>query len=163
MQHLGGRLELFVLQQPVDQFLSRIFKLLFLGLRRIARQQHPRLDLDKRRGHHQKVGRDRNVEALHQPDVPQVLVGDLRDRDVEDIRLLLTDQKEQQIERARKFAHLDLQLVTRPGEDLGRLFMKVECKLFERFLLHQRWVIIRGFGGNALLGHAFSASSASSA
>ncbi len=131
IKHLSGRLEFLVFKKLIYEFLSRIFKLFFIRRRqRIARQQHSRLDLDQRRRHHDKVSRDRDVETFHQPDVFDVFVSDLCDRDVEDIRLLLLDQIQKQIKRPGKLAELDLQLVARFGNDLGLFFIEVENELF---------------------------------
>ena len=99
VQQLGRRLELLVLEQPPHQRLARIFLGIFL--RRVgARQQHPRLDVDQRRRHHQELARDVEVHLLHQIDVVEVLLGDQRDRDVVDAELVLPDQMQQEIERA---------------------------------------------------------------
>ena len=73
VQQLGGGLELLVLEQAPHERLARI--LVRILLRRIgARQQHPRLDVDQRRRHHQELPGDVEVQLLHQVDVLEVLL-----------------------------------------------------------------------------------------
>ena len=67
MQQLGGRLELLVLEQPPDQRVARVFLLAFDACSRLGpRQQHLRLDVNQRRGHHQELARDVEIQLLHQ-------------------------------------------------------------------------------------------------
>ena len=66
------------------------------------RQQHARLDLGQRRGHHQILAGELELQFLHQLDVLHVLAGDLGDRDVENVDVLPADQVQQQIERPSK-------------------------------------------------------------
>ncbi len=51
-------------------------------------------------GHHQVLGGQLQAHRLHQLDIPHVLTGDFRHRDVEDIDVLFTDQVQQQIQGA---------------------------------------------------------------
>ncbi len=61
-----------VLEQPAHERLARI--LLGVLLRRIGpRQQHPRLDVDERRRHHQELAGDVEIQLLHQVEVLEVL------------------------------------------------------------------------------------------
>ena len=99
MQHLRRAFEPLVLQQTVDQFFTRIFFRNQLGQRRIARQQHFRLDVDQRRGHVDELGAQLDIHLGGALDVFEILSGDLSDRDVVDVDLLLADQVQQQIER----------------------------------------------------------------
>ncbi len=108
MQQLGGGLELLMFEQPPDQRIARVFRVRIVGLRRVgARQQHPALDVNQRRGHHQELAGDVEVELLHQAEVREVLLGDQRDRDVVDVDLILLDQVDEQIERAFERLQLD--------------------------------------------------------
>ena len=95
MQQLGRGLELLVLEQPADERLARIlFRILLRGIG--PRQQHARLDVNQRRGHHEELPRDVEVQLLHQVEVVEVLLGDERDRNVVDVHLVLLDEVEQQ-------------------------------------------------------------------
>ena len=85
--------------QPVDQFRARIL-LLFGRRQRIARQQHLRLDVNQHRRHVNEFGRDVHIQLAQLFDVGQILRGDLRDRNVVDVDVLLANQIEQQVERA---------------------------------------------------------------
>src|ERR1035437_3199697 len=88
-----------MLQQPVDQFVPRIF--LFLRRRiRIARQEHFRLDVNQHRGHINKFGRHVHIEFANFLDVGQILRRDARDGNVINVDILLADQVQQQVERA---------------------------------------------------------------
>ena len=119
VQHLGGGLELLVLEQAPHQRVARIF-----FVRRIAgrglgpRQQHLALDVDQRRRHHQEFAGDVEVELLHQVQVLEVLLGDDRDLDVVDVHLVLLDQMNEQIERAFERLQLDLDRLELRLEDL---------------------------------------------
>jgi hypothetical protein len=59
-----------------------------------------RLPLDQGRRHQEEVGGDVEVQLLHQAHVREILVGDLRDRNLRDVHLVALDQVEQEIERA---------------------------------------------------------------
>ena len=56
---------------------------------------------------------------------------DACDRDVENIRLFLPDQKQQQIERAGKFADLDVQIRRASRQRSGQSFPKIKVELFQ--------------------------------
>ncbi len=119
MQQLGRGLEPLMLEQPAHQRLARIF--LRILLRRIGpRQQHPRLDVDQRRRHHQELAGDVEVQLLHQVEVLEVLLRDERDRDVVDVDLVLLDEVQQQIERALEVLEAD-RVVLEDGLELELL------------------------------------------
>src|SRR5262249_47906940 len=106
VQQLRGRLELLVFEQPAHQRLARILFRIFL--RRIrTRQEHPRLDVNQRRSHHEELARHVEVQLLHQIDVGEVLLGDEGDRNVVDVDLVLLDEVQQQIERSLEILQAD--------------------------------------------------------
>jgi hypothetical protein len=117
VQQLRRGLELLVLEQAAHQRLARI--LLGIFLRRVgARQQHPRLDVDQRRRHHQELPRDVQVHLLHQVDVFDVLRRDQGDRNVVDAQLVPLDQVQQQVERALEGGQLEAEAIV--DDRLGR-------------------------------------------
>src|SRR2546423_807812 len=118
IEHSGRGLEFLVFQQPVDQLLPRVVDLLVDRDERVSRQQHLRFDLDQCRGHYEKIGRERDVEPLHHLDVFEILLCDAGDRNVKNVRPLLPDDKQQQVERPGEVADLDLEIV-RATHDLG--------------------------------------------
>ena len=64
VQQPGGRLEFLVLEQPADERVARILLLaLDAGGRLRPRQQHPRLDVNQRRRHHEELAGDVEVRA----------------------------------------------------------------------------------------------------
>ena len=69
--------------------------------------QLARLEVRERRRHHQVVGRDVDRHRLHHLEVLQVLLGDERDRDVDDVDLVRLAQVQQQIERALELGQRD--------------------------------------------------------
>ena len=73
------------------------------------RQQHLRLDLDQRRRHEDELAAQVDVQLFGLAEIVQVLVGDLRYRDVVDADLLLADQIEQQINRAGVLFQFDVE------------------------------------------------------
>ena len=77
-------------------------------LGRIGRHQLARLDVRQRRRHQQVLAGDVEVERAHEVEHLQVLLGDERDRDVEDVELVLLDEVQQQIERPLELGQLDL-------------------------------------------------------
>ena len=102
-QVLGRMLVLLVLEQAADQLFARVdgvFTVL-AGFQRLGRRhQFARLEVGQVRGHHQVVGRHFDRHVLHELQVLDVLLGDERDGDVENIELVGLAQVEQQIERA---------------------------------------------------------------
>jgi hypothetical protein len=57
-------------------------------------------DLHEGGGHHQELARVLDVQFLDRQHVPEELLGDGRDRDVEHIHLVPLDQVQEQVERA---------------------------------------------------------------
>ena len=86
-----------------------------------ARQQHARLDLGQRRGHHQVLAGELELHFLHQLDVLHVLARDLGDRDVEDVEVLPADQVQQQVERTFERLEEHLERLRRDVEILRHL------------------------------------------
>ena len=105
LEHAGRVAVLLVLQQPADQFLPRVFQLLLDFL--FARQHHPRLDLDQRAGHVEKIAHRVDVDLLQHGDVFEKLVGDRRDRNVRHVELVLAHQIQQQVQRTAKHLQID--------------------------------------------------------
>ena len=67
VQQLGRRLEVLVLEQAADQRVARIFVVVGSPARGLGpRQQHPALDVDQRRRHHQELAGEVEIELLHQ-------------------------------------------------------------------------------------------------
>lgn len=60
--------------------------------------EHPRLDLNQRRSHHQKLASLIDVDRINLSQQLDVLIGDCSDGNVGDIDFSLADEKEQQIE-----------------------------------------------------------------
>ena len=147
IEHLRRRFELLVFEQPFDQLRARVFVQVFLAIGiRIGREQHLRFDVNQRRGHHQKIARDGDVQLLHQLEIGQVLFGDARDRDVVDVDLVFLDQVEQQIKRPLE----DLEFDTVFSQASGHLVAR--CRTIGRAVRRwQRWRNLRlvsaSFGG----------------
>ena len=98
------------------------------------RQQHARLDLGQHRGHHQVLGRQFQAQVLHQVDVLHVLVGDVGDRDVEDVQVLAADQIQQQVERPLEGIEEHLQRIRRDVQVLGQVELRLSLHDGERHL-----------------------------
>src|SRR6266516_4219543 len=109
LQLRGGVFELFVFDELADQLPARVFLLLVaLGLDLLVhRQQFAALDIHERRGHHEKLTGDFEVELAHQLDVLNELRGDLRQVDLVNVHLLLFHQVQEQVERAFEDLELD--------------------------------------------------------
>ncbi len=106
VQQLGRGLEPLMLEQAAHERLARILLgILLRGI--VARQQHPRLDVDERRRHHEKFTGDIETQFGHQIQVFEVLLRDEDDRDVVDVHLVLLDEVQQQIERALEVLQAD--------------------------------------------------------
>ena len=91
-------LVLLVFEQAADQLLARVdgFFAVFGGLERLRRgHELTRFQVGQVRGHDQVVGRDLDRHVLHQLEVLDVLLGDERDRDVEDVQLVGLAEVEQ--------------------------------------------------------------------
>ena len=91
-----------VFQKALHQLLTGV-ALLPAGLFVLfARQQHAALDVQERRRHDEEFTGNIHVLAVHLPDVFQVLVCDLRDRNVVDVDFVFFDQVYEKIQRALK-------------------------------------------------------------
>src|SRR5919198_1556260 len=103
-ERLRGLLVLLVLEEAAHQLGPRIACLLRqIGLGQgllLTWEEQPALDVRERGGHHQELARDVQVQLAHPLQVLEVLLGDQRDRNVEDVDPLLPDQMEQEIQRA---------------------------------------------------------------
>src|SRR5262249_19111150 len=64
------------------------------------RQEAAGLEVDERGRDEQELGRYVEVEALHPPELGEILVDDPRQRDLPQVDLLLEDQVEEQVEGA---------------------------------------------------------------
>jgi hypothetical protein len=112
-----------------------------------ARQQHARLDLGQDRGHHQVLGGQLEAQVLQHVDVVDVLAGDLRDRDVEDVQVLPADQVQQQVERALEGLEDDLERIRRDVQVLRHLQHRLALEHGQRHLLllgRRRWKYASG-------------------
>jgi hypothetical protein len=134
-RHLGGKEVAFQARQPVERHRHFLEALVFLQapdqLRarvvlvldfRLARQQHPRLDLGEHRRHHQVFGSQFETQCPHHGDVVDVLAGDLGDVDQQDVEVAAADQVEQQVERTLESLQHHLEGVRRDvqiGRELG--------------------------------------------
>ncbi len=93
-----GAFEALVFLQPADELGARIvFRSVALQGR--TREQHPRLDLRQCRGHHHVLASKLELQVLHQLDVLHVLLGDLGERNVENVEILPADEIQKQVER----------------------------------------------------------------
>ncbi len=88
-----------MLEQAVDKFVAGVV-LRVGGSKRIAWQQHLRLDVDQHRSHVDELGGYIHVEVAYTLDIRKVLRRDPGDGNVVDVDVLLADQVEQQVERA---------------------------------------------------------------
>ena len=106
-----GKLDAFVFHQAAHQFGTRILLVLAQGAR--ARQQHSRFYFHQQRRHQQIFRGKLEVTPAHQLDVLQILLGEPRHGDIEDVDIGLADQVEQQVERAFESVEEDLQRIRR--------------------------------------------------
>src|SRR5688572_1398311 len=97
LQRLRRLLEPAILEELSDQALARV--LFLLHGRDGGGKKHARLDPHERRRHHEELPRHFQVQLPHQIQRLQILAGDLRDRDVGDLDLVLLDQVQQQVQR----------------------------------------------------------------
>src|SRR3954470_750781 len=93
---------LLVLEQPADELLARVgSRLEPFGVRcLLAGKEEPRLDVRERRRHEQVLARQIEIEIPRPLEVLEVAGGEEGDRDVEDVELVLLDEREEEIERA---------------------------------------------------------------
>ena len=112
-QLLGRDLVLLVLQEAPDELGARVdlvLRLLVVLVVRLLRQEHLALDVGQRRGHHEVLARDVQIELLHQRDVLEVALRHEGDREVQDVQLVLPDQMQEQIERPLEVRQRDLEV-----------------------------------------------------
>src|SRR5207244_12173267 len=88
-------------EQPAHRLCARGLP---FAVPRTAGQECLRLDPQQTGGHLQVV---RRLAQAQVADHAQELIGDLRDREVGDVELVLADEMQQQIERARELLELD--------------------------------------------------------
>jgi hypothetical protein len=91
-----------------------------------ASRNHPRLDLDQRAGHIEKIAHRVHVELLEHRQVAQELIGNRRDRQIDDLHLMLPHQVQEQIERPTEDFQIDAKVhaalgsVSGPVQQAGR-------------------------------------------
>ena len=110
----GDVLEFLVLDEAADEFPARVLNVVFFlgGIDlEIDGEEFAALDVHERRGHHEELAGNVEVELAHQLDVPDELGRDLGDVDVVNVHLLLFHKVEEQIERS--FEDLELDFVFR--------------------------------------------------
>ena len=73
-------------------------------------------------GHIEKVADAVDVDLLQHGDVVQELFGDGRDAEVDDVKLLLTDEVKQQVERSAEVVELDAEVRHGKGRMRPRVF-----------------------------------------
>ena len=123
-----------------------------------------RFYLHQRRGHHQEIPGQVDIEALEHLHVSQVLLGDPGNGDVVDIDLFFADQIQQQIQRPREYfkiyaipGQLSLLLVVR-FEDfpcpLGLAFESLQLQVQQRgnSTVYVRYVLPGNNGPDAEVG-----------
>ena len=112
LEHPGDLLERAVLQQPGEQQVARLEQREVLLVLDVALRQQPRrLEVEQGGGDEQER-RGLLEVPLRSPaglDVGDELVGDLRQRDLGDVELVLGDQAEQQVERALEVVQAQLE------------------------------------------------------
>ena len=111
LEHRGDLLERAVLQQPGEQQVAGLQQREVLLVLDVALRQQPGgLEVEQRRGDQQERRRLLEVPDLAAGlDVRDELVGDLRQRHLGDVELVLGDQAEQQVERALEVVEPDLE------------------------------------------------------
>lgn len=98
---LGRLLELLVLDELPYQLRPGVLDLGLILRAPLRRgKQQAALDVHQLGSHEDELPGDLEVEHLHQVQVSEILVGDLDDRDVPDIHLLLPDQVQEQVQRS---------------------------------------------------------------
>ena len=110
----GDVLEGAVLQQPGEEQVARLDEgQVLLVLRAGLRQQPDGLEVEQGGGDEEELGRLAEVPVgvggLGGLDVGDELVGDLGQRDLGDVELVLADQAEQQVERPREDVEVHLE------------------------------------------------------
>ena len=100
----GGLLDALILDELLHEGPSWV--LAFLGGRDFLfgpafdREEHAALDIHQRGRHDEEVAGEFEIVLLLRAQDLEILLGDLLDRDIVDIDLVLADQEEQQVQRA---------------------------------------------------------------
>ena len=110
---LADRLEPLELESQGRRHLGAARLLVFAGLG----QQQARLHIGEPRRHHEIVGGELELLAGHLRDELKILVGELEDRDLRQVDLLVARQDEQQVERPFIAFEVEHQPVFRLGLD----------------------------------------------
>src|SRR5215471_1028501 len=119
MQQAGRGFELLMLEQASHERVARILFFAFDTRSRLrTRKQHPRLDVNQRRRHDEKLAGDVEIQLLHQLNRVEILLRDERDGNVMDFHRVLLDEMEEQIERSLEVLELDGKCVNRRLEIL---------------------------------------------
>ena len=105
-QQLGRGAGALVFEQRVDKVPARV---LFL----LAGQQHARFDEHQLGRVVDELARDLHIQPPHRFDVRHVLLGNLGNGDVEDVQLILGNQRQQQVEGAFVLLDFEVQLLHR--------------------------------------------------
>jgi hypothetical protein len=106
LQVLGDHLELSVLDQSLDELFAGV-DLFALFVDRRSRKEHLRLDPNERGRHDQVLPGQLQIELLHEAQMPEILGGDVGDRDIRDVQLVPLDEVQEQIERPLECVELD--------------------------------------------------------
>ena len=103
-QVLGGLLESAVLQELADELLSveSVELLRFELPLLLAREEFPGLEGKELRGHDQELAGDAQLGFVGILEEGEVLVGDLRHGDRARVQLVVVDQVEEEVQRARE-------------------------------------------------------------
>ena len=102
-QAAAGAAEAARLEHPLQQLLGGLGGLQLVAAPRSSRGQHqPRLQLQQRRDQHQELGRRLEVELARGLQVVEVGEHDLGQLHLQQVDLLAQDQRQQEVERARR-------------------------------------------------------------
>src|ERR1017187_1067262 len=103
VQRLGDAFVLTVFEEAPHELLARVL----LGrVRGCARQDHLRLDVHEHHLDIEELGRDLEVELLHEDEVLVILPADVGEGQVPDVEFVLPDQVQQQVERPLELRQL---------------------------------------------------------
>ena len=111
----------FLIKTPIALITLTVIGAVVLVRRR---QEHLRLDVDERRGHHEELAREVDVELLHQLERLEILARELGDGNVVDVDLVLADEVQEEIHRPVEdgqphvVARLDGSIVILRGADV---------------------------------------------
>ena len=111
MQSSPSGAEAAVLEQPREQLFDRLLRLEVEALVFLARQHQARLQLEQRGDQDQELGRCLEVQLAARFKPLEIGQHDLREVDLEQVDLLVEDQRHEQVERALE----DFQVEGRKG------------------------------------------------